>query len=107
MFGHIKRGFVIEKAYEIWRTQAGLDLKSLVSQFPSERQIEFRDMLRESQKSMGATEEEVAVLMLMPFVQFLEMSSKAEVNDVIDAWAHRSKVRTTMVAQFKQQLYSA
>lgn len=107
MFGSIKRGFVIEKAYEIWRTQAGLDLKSLVSQFPSERQIEFRDMLRESQKSMGATEEEVAVLMIMPFVQFLEMSSKAEVNNVIDAWAHRSQVRATLVAQFKQQLYSA
>jgi hypothetical protein len=107
MFGNLKRNLVIEKAYDLWRRQAGLDLKAEVSKFPYERQIEYRDMLRESQKSMDANELEVAVIMILPFVQFLGLAEKAEVNNLIDAWAHRAQIRGTIASQFKQALYSA
>lgn len=103
MFGHFKRSYVIEKAYQIWRHKAGLDLKSLVSEYPIDRRVDYRNMLRDAQKSMAATEEEVAVLMILPFVRFLEVSSKVEVNDLIDGWAQQAKVRGTVLAQFKQQ----
>jgi hypothetical protein len=64
-------------------------------------------MLREAQKDMKATEKEVAVMMMLPFVQFLDMSTRGVVYELVNSWAHRGFVRGTVHLQFKQVLFTA
>lgn len=107
MFGYIKRGYVIEKAYDLWRREAGIDFKAEVSKRPLVDQTEFRNMLRESQKGMAATEHEVAVLMALPFLQYLDMNARGIVNELVNSWSHRGYVRSNVQFQFKQMLIAA
>jgi len=71
-----------------WRS----DLKSLASYNLIDRMVYYRNMLRDAQKSMAATEEEVAVSDDLAFCPVLEDSSKVEVNDPPTAWT-QAKVR--------------
>lgn len=104
MFGHFKRSYTIEKAYDLWRREAGVDLKTEVSKFPVARQAEFRDMLRDTQKDMNANLHEVAVMMMVPFVHYLDASTRKSVTDLVTHWTFQGQVRATVETQFKQVL---
>jgi hypothetical protein len=105
VFGYLKRGYIIELAYNHWRREAGIDFKAEVSKLPVSERTEYRNTLRESQKDMGASEHEVAVLMVLPFMQYLDANARGVVSDVVNGWSHRGWVRPNVQALFKQMLY--
>lgn len=101
MFGYLRRGYVIEKAYDFWRREAGIDLKSEVAKYPWDRQTAFRNMLRESQKDMEATESEVAVMMMMAFLPYLDSHSLGVVSKTVDRLTQGAFIRATIYRQFR------
>lgn len=106
MFAYLKRSYVIEKAYAIWRQEVGIDLKVEISKMPMNGRTDYRNNLRESQKHMGANEKEVAVLAMVPFLKFLDPNAKGLVNNLVDSWTHRGAVRSSVSQLFKQAMYA-
>lgn len=93
MFNRLKHSMVIEKAYLIWSKDLGLDIKNLISKLPFAEGATYRENLRDMQTKMGLELYDVVVMMVIPFLDFLDALTRGDITYAVEVWYQEGRIQ--------------
>lgn len=104
MFERIKRSMMIEKGYLLWQQELEMDLKNLISKFPFAQAASYREGLREMQEKMGLEQHDVAIMMIVPFLDAFDFATQGDVHKVIKRWNREGLIQPDVLDFYKSKI---
>ena len=71
----------------------GLDIKNLISKLPFAEGAKYRENLRDMQTKMGLELYDVVVMMVIPFLDFLDTLTKDDIAFAVDQWYENGSIQ--------------